>query len=126
MGRSRSGGNERHQYIVYKCNTASIVEGSQCLKRLNEKYVFQAVGDALRYQIQLAADYQTKYGMDFYRKLEKESSQVIKKSKDAYEKYGGKLEQLFEHYATGIIDREEYMEFKETYLLEQEQAHRKL
>ena len=34
--------------------------------------------------------------------------------------------QLFEHYATGLIDREEYLEFKETYLSEQEQAHKKL
>lgn len=65
--------------------------------------------------MKLASDYHTKYGMDFYRKLEKETSLIIKKSKGDYEKYEGKLEQLLKHYATGLIDREEYLEFKETY-----------
>ena len=79
---------------------------------------------AVSNETRIGLSYQIWYG--FYRKLEKETSLIIKKSKGDYEKYEGKLEQLFEHYATGLIDREEYLEFKETYLSEQEQAHKKL
>lgn len=126
MKRSRTGRNGKQERMSYRCSTAEITDETECLKYINEKCVFQAVRGALQYQMKLASDYHTKYGMDFYRKLEKETSLIIKKSKGDYEKYEGKLEQLFEHYATGLIDREEYLEFKETYLSEQEQAHKKL
>ena len=66
--------------------------------------------------MKLASDYHTKYGMDFYRKLEKETSLIIKKSKGDYEKYEGNWNSSLNNYATGLIDREEYLEFKETYL----------
>ena len=126
MKRSRTGRNGKQERMSYRCSTAEITDETECLKYINEKCAFQAVRGALQYQMKLASDYHTKYGMDFYRKLEKETSLIIKKSKGDYEKYEGKLEQLFEHYATGLIDREEYLEFKETYLSEQEQAHKKL
>lgn len=126
LGRQRSGGNEKHKYYAYKCSTAYHAEGVACIKRLNEKYIIQAVEAALQYQIALAVDFNKQYGVEFYKKLKAEADFEVQKARGKYEKYDGKLEQLFEHYATGILDKEEYICIKESYLKEQEEAHKKL
>lgn len=116
-------GNEKYAYRVYKCMMAVDAGKAGCQKRLNERRVLEAVGAAFQYQVQLAAENGKRYGMDFYKRLEKESSLMVRKAEERYEKAGAKLEQLFEHYATGILDREEYVAFKEEYRREQEKAH---
>lgn len=126
MRRFRYGGNQKYQYMAYKCGTAVITDETKCVRSLNETYVFQAMKDALFYQMQLAVEYDKKYGMDFYKKLEKEYAKKTKEVVGIYEKYQKKLDRLFEHYAMGLIEKEEYIEFKETYLKEQEQAHKTL
>lgn len=86
----------------------------------------EAVKLAMHYQIRLAADYKKHYGMIYYRKLESEAEQSIKNAKTKYEKYGRKLEQLFEHYASGLLDKEEYQGIKKAYLKEQQEVHETL
>ena len=93
---------------------------------MNEIYVNQAVKAALCYQIQLAVESQKKYGEEFYRKLEQEITQNTSKARQKYAQYGKKLETLFEHYASGILERSEYQEIKAAYLAEQEAAKQKL
>ena len=61
--------------------------------------------------------------MEFYLKLENEAEQSIKIAKTKYEKYGKKLEMLFEHYISELLDRDEYQETKNAYLKEQKEAH---
>ncbi|MFR4429972.1 MAG: hypothetical protein ACLT4D_11720 [Blautia faecis] len=45
---------------------------------------------------------------------------------DKYEKYGRKLETLFEHYATGLLDCKEYQEIKSIYQEEQQAARQNM
>ena len=52
------------------------------------------------------------YGAEFYQKLEQEVAEKVKSARQKYEKYGRKLETLFEHYATGLLDCKEYQEIK--------------
>lgn len=115
-----------HQYYVYICQTTRISQSVCSLKYVNERYVFKAIKTALKYQIKMAVDYQKQYGAGFCQKLDAEAKQNVKKAQDKYESYSTKLQQLFEHYAMGLLDREEYSEIKETYTLEQKKAHEEL
>ncbi len=122
--RSRGNDIKGGCYYYYRCPSYSNSEGICKLGYVNEIYVIEALDTALRYQISLAVDYHKKYGMDFYLKLKKEAMQKINKAKERYEKYSGKLETLFEHYATGILNKEEYLDIKESYLKEQDIAYK--
>ena len=122
LGRSRSGGNEKHKYMVYKCPSFSLTDHTECFRTVNEIYINQAVKAALRYQIQLAVESKKTYGAEFYQKLEQEVAEKIKNARQKYEKYGRKLEILFEHYATGLLDCKEYQEIKSIYQEEQQAA----
>ena len=62
----------------------------------------------------------------FYQKLELEVAEKIKNARQKYEKYGRKLETLFEHYATGLLDCKEYQEIKSTYQEEQQAARQNM
>ena len=42
-------------------------------------------------------------------------AEKVKSARQKYEKYGRKLETLFEHYATGLLDCKEYQEIKSIY-----------
>lgn len=119
----RSRGKTKGSYY-YFCPSGSISNGICKLGYVNEKYVVDALETALRYQISLAVNYYKQYGMDFYLKLKNETTQKICKAKERYEKYSGKLETLFEHYATGILNKEEYLDIKESYLKEQDTAYK--
>ena len=121
MQRTRSGPS-RHQYYHYICATPQYSDSICTLKRVNEKYIFEAIETALRQQIRLAVSYQKKYGEDFYKSLEAECELNINKAKEKYESYQVKLQRLFEHYATGVLDKEEYIEIKKDYTKEQERA----
>lgn len=112
--------------VSYHCLTSEVASHICSLGHLNEKYVFEAIKTAMKYQIALAVDYQKKYGSDFYKRLSDESKNNIRRAKEKYEAYNGKLKQLFEHYATGVLDKEEYVAIKEGYLAEQERAHEEL
>lgn len=121
---------QRHGYkegknwnAYYMCVTARNVSDVKCINKLNEKYVMEAVRAALQYQIKLASEFIKFRNMDFYKKLEREADSNIKIAKDRYEKYGGILEQLFEHYAVGILDRHEYQGMKAKYLKRQSEAY---
>lgn len=70
---------------------------------MNEIYINQAVKAALRYQIRLAVESKKTYGAEFYQKLEQEVAEKVKSARQKYEKYGRKLETLFEHYATWAV-----------------------
>ena len=96
---------------------------SGCIAYVSEKYIMEAAKLALQYQIRLASEYKKHYGLQFYRKLESEAEQSIRTAKNKYEKYGRKLEQLFEHYASGLLEKEEYQEIKKAYLKEQQELH---
>ena len=122
LGRCRSGGNEKHKYMVYKCPSFSLTDHTECFRTVNEIYINQAVKAALRYQIQLAVESKKTYGAEFYQKLEQEVAEKIKNARQKYEKYGRKLEILFEHYATGLLDCKEYQEIKSIYQEEQQAA----
>ena len=50
----------------------------------------------------------------------------LNKAKEKYESFQVKLQRLFEHYATGIIDKEEYIEIKKDYTEDQERARETL
>ena len=67
LGRRRSGGNEKHKYMVYKCPSFSLTEHTECFRTVNEIYINQAVKAALRYQIQLAVESKKTYGAEFIR-----------------------------------------------------------
>lgn len=121
MQRTRSGPS-RHQYYHYICATPRYSDSICTLKRVNEKYIFEAIETALRQQIRLAVSYQKKYGEDFYKSLKAECELNINKAKEKYESYQVKLQRLFEHYATGVLDKEEYIEIKKDYTEEQERA----
>ena len=113
-------------YFRYYCPTTKESKNRDCPDSLGEKAVMEAVMAALRYQIGLAADFRRQYGGEFYQELEKESAEKIGKCRKDYEQYQLKLTQLFEHYASGILNKEEYLEFKETYLSAQQKAYGKL
>lgn len=115
-----------HQYYSYRCHTTAISNHICSLRHVNERYVLEAVEAALKYQIRMAVDCQRQYGSEFYRKLDAETKQNIKRARDRYESYEGKLQRLFEHYATGLLDREEYSAIRESYSLEQKKAHEDL
>lgn len=119
----RGRGKTKGSYY-YFCPSGNISYGICRLGYVNEKYVVDALETALRYQISLAVNYHKQYGMDFYLKLKNETIQKICKAKEKYEKYSGKLETLFEHYATGILNKEEYLDIKESYLKEQDTAYK--
>lgn len=121
--KSTAGKNQR---MIYRCITVFSVEDSGCIAYAKERNIMEAVKLAMHYQIQLAADYKKHYGMIYYRKLESEAEQSIKNAKTKYEKYGKKLEQLFEHYASGLLDKEEYQGIKKAYLKEQQEVHETL
>ena len=126
LGRCRSGGNEKHKYMVYKCPSFSLTDHTECFRTVNEIYINQAVKAALRYQIQLAVESKKTYGAEFYQKLEQEVAEKIKNARQKYEKYGRKLETLFEHYATGLLDCKEYQEIKSIYQEEQQAARQNM
>lgn len=115
-----------HQYYSYRCHTPAISNNICSLRYVNEKYVLEAVTAALKYQIRLAVDCQRQYGSEFYRKLDAETKQTIKRVQDRYESYDVKLQRLFEHYATGLLERDEYSAIKKSYSLEQKKAHEEL
>lgn len=116
----------KYQNYSYLCRSTKNANHVCSLKYINEKYIFEAIGAALKQQIQLASVFQNKYGEDFYKNLESECERNISKAKEKYESYQVKLQRLFEHYATGIIDKEEYIEIKKDYTEEQERAREKL
>lgn len=116
----------KNQYPAYYCPTTRNADHVCSLSYINEKYIFAAIETALKYQIKLAVDYQKKYGAEFYKRLEDESKSNIRKAKEKYESYNGKIKQLFEHYAMGLLDKEEYTAIKESYTTEQEKAHEEL
>ena len=58
--------------------------------------------------------------------LQTECEANIKKAKDKYESFQTRLRNLFEHYATGILEKKEYIEIKEDYTKEQENAKKAL
>lgn len=117
---------ETYQYFAYTCPTTMNSDNSCSLKYVNERYIFRAVEEALKQQIQLAVQFQKKYGEDFYKNLQADCEINIKKAKDKYESYQVKLQRLFEHYATGILDKEEYIEIKKDYTEAQERARENL
>ena len=116
----------KYWYAYYSCKITQNVENVKCIKKVNEIYVMQAVHAALEYQIKLAAEFDRIYGMEFYKKLKSEAEYKIKAAKDRYEKFGGMLAQLFEHYAVGILDKSEYQMIKKEYLKDQEEAYEAL
>ncbi len=116
----------KYWYAYYTCKITQNVENVKCIKKVNEIYVMQAVHAALEYQIKLAAEFDRIYGMEFYKKLKSEAECKIKAAKDRYEKFGGMLAQLFEHYAVGILDKPEYQMIKKEYLKDQEEAYEAL
>lgn len=113
-------GNERQYYI---CPTTRNAEHVKCVKRINEICIMEAVCAALKYQIKLASEFGRSYGMGFYKQLKKEADQNIRNARDRYEKFEGMLEQLFEHYVSGILDRQEYQGIKAEYLERQKAAY---
>ena len=118
--------SEEYQYPAYYCITTRNADHVCSLAYVNEKYVLDAVEAALKYQIKLAVDYQKQYGSDFYQRLEVESKETIRKAKDKYESYNSKIHQLFEHYAMELLDKDEYVAIKESYIAEQKEAHEEL
>lgn len=114
------------QYAAYYCPATRYADHVCPLAYISEKYVFEAIETALKYQIKLAVDSQKKYGAEFYDSLEEEFKNNIRKAKEKYESYNAKIKQLFEHYAMGLLDKEEYMAIKESYTAEQEKAHEEL
>lgn len=117
---------DKYQYYSYRCRSAKFADNVCSLKYVNERYILEALEAALRQQIQLAATYQKKYGEKFYKNLKAECELNINKAKEKYESFQVKFQRLFEHYATGIIDKEEYIEIKKDYTEEQEKAHETL
>lgn len=122
LQRKKSGSGKSHIFI-YKCKIVEMKNHSGCIAYVSEKYIMEAAKLALQYQIRLASEYKKHYGLQFYRKLESEAEQSIRTAKNKYEKYGRKLEQLFEHYASGLLEKEEYQEIKKAYLKEQQELH---
>lgn len=125
MQRKRSGPSS-YRNFCYSCTTTWSSDNICALQHVNEKYIFKAIETALRQQIRLATSYQKKYGEDFYKNLKAECELNINKAKEKYESYQVKLQRLFEHYATGVLDREEYIEIKKEYTEEQEKAGKNL
>lgn len=113
----------KYQTMIYRCTNVYNVKNNGCIAYAKEGYAIEAVKLAMQYQIRLATDYKKHYGMEFYLKLENEAEQSIKIAKTKYEKYGKKLEMLFEHYISELLDRDEYQETKNAYLKEQKEAH---
>lgn len=118
--------DKKHNYFKYLCPTTKYADHICSLKHVNEKYVFEAIITALKVQITLAVEYQKEYGEEFYIKVEKESEENVRKAQEKYEAYQTKMQTLFEHYATGILDRDEYTAIKESYIKEQEEAKKEL
>lgn len=118
-------GKGKYKYTVYVCPTV-LRSADICNLRINIKYISEAVRIALQYQINLAAEYKKKQKPDMYDNLKKEIDGKIKRATDRYEAFGIKLDKLFEHYATGFLDKDEYLKFKENYLNDQEKAHKEL
>ncbi len=116
----------KYWYAYYSCKVPQNVENVKCVKKVNEIYVMQAVRTALEYQIRLAAEFDRLYGMEFFIKLKREAESKIKAAKDRYEKFGGMLAQLFEHYALELLDKSEYQMIKKEYLKDQEKAYEAL
>lgn len=113
----------KYWYAYYTCKITQNVEKVKCIKKVNEIYVMEAVCAALEYQIKLAAEFNRIYGMEFYKELKTEAECKIKAAKDRYEKFGGMLAQLFEHYAVGLLEKPEYQMIKKEYLKDQEEAY---
>lgn len=114
---------EKYWYAYYVCKTSQNVDNVKCTKPVNEIYVMKAIRAALEYQIKLAAEFNRVYGMEFYKELKTEAECKIKAAKDRYEKFGGMLAQLFEHYAVGLLEKPEYQMIKKEYLKDQEEAY---
>lgn len=128
LARTNQGLGDEPRFYYY-CPTVQGVKKEECpcyAHYINEKILMKAVEAALRYQIGLAVDFKKKYGAEFYERLEQDSKEQIEKSKKSYETYHIKLTQLFEHYASGILDKVEYLEIKKDYLSKQQEAQQKL
>ena len=125
MQREINGDKDQLQYS-YLCTTTRNADNICNLKYINEKYIFKAVKTALKYQIKLAANFHKTYGNEFCMALQTECEANIKKAKDKYESYQTRLRNLFEHYATGILEKKEYIEIKEDYTKERENAKKAL
>lgn len=119
----RRGMDSKGWCAYYSCKIAQSADNVGCIKGLNEKYVMEAVRAALQYQIKLASEFNRFYGAGFYKRLKEEADQNIKLAQDRYEKFGTMLAQLFEHYATGILDKQDYQSIKEEYLKRQKEAY---
>ena len=118
--------SESRPVYSYFCATTRYSDNICTLKYVNERYIFEAIESALRQQIRLAVKFQKKYGDSFYKSLKAECELNINKAKEKYESYQVKIQRLFEHYATGIIEKEEYIEIKKDYIEEQGRARKTL
>ena len=110
----RMAGPNKYQYYFYSCPSTQYSDHICSLKHVNEKYVFTAIEAALKRQIQLAVEFQKKYGEDFYKNLKAECELSINKAKEKYESYHVKMQRLFEHYATGSLIKRNILKSKRT------------
>lgn len=117
---------KNQKVFAYYCKAAQLSNSMCDLIYVNEKYVKEAVKSALKYQVDLAVNYSKKYGEGFFHQLETELTQTLKTAIDKYESYESKLELAFEHYATGVLSKDEYTQIKARYLREQQDAHRNM
>lgn len=112
--------------FVYLCENTRISNHICTLNYVNENCVVEAVKVAMQYQIRLSVNFKKVYGEDFLKELDAETKQIVDSAKNKYESYEEKLQILFEHYATGILEREEYCHIKKEYSEERDKAHQQL
>lgn len=126
MLRSITSSTAKRSYFRYQCPTTRSADHICSLKHVSEDRIMEAIMAALKQQIALALECQKEYGNEFLMKLKQESEINIRKAEEKYEAFQIKIQMLFEHYATGILDKEEYISIKESYLEEQEKAREEL
>lgn len=109
--------------IEYSCPghiSAPSICGSRCV---NEKSITGTVTTLLEKWIQVAAEGKKSYKKDmFIKRLEKEyQKQIISINEEIYS-LSVRVQNLYEDYAEGILDKREYLEFKKRYMNQKNNA----
>ena len=122
---------DKHWYADYYCSSSQIRRQLGCsCHRITQIEVDKKVLEAIRMQMKLALDYEE---MIDRLKNSKAEKAVRKRLNDAVKSLSVKTSnmqkrrtKLYEDYADGIIDEEEYLYMKDTYEREYEQLNRQL
>ena len=122
---------DKHWYADYYCSSSQTRRWLKCTcHRITQEALDKKVLEAVRMQMKLALDYEEMIGRLKNSRAEKavrkRLNDVVKSLSVKTGNMQKRRKMLYEDYADGIIDEEEYLYMKDTYEREYEQLNRQL